>query len=171
MAAVTLRQKPVTVDTNVLIDLADRNTEVEAALKAIRKRLKGTPVVITPTVVQELAWLVENGDDEETRRLAYIATHDLRSRWQIYPINCEPEWHGVIGLAAQELRERGLLPVEEESDALIIAESSLADCVLLMSSDGHMWECDVNAVNAVLVGRHLNSIAIIPPWQIAKNYG
>jgi len=162
--------KSIAVDTNVLIDLVAREAEVESALAAIRKRLPDISIVINPTVVQELGWLVENRDDEETRNLAATAARDLRARWSIIPINCNPAWHGVIELAAQELRKSGLIPIDEIKDSLIIAESSLAECALLMSSDRHMWRSDINAVNQILVGRHMNAIVITAPWKIAKDY-
>ena len=40
--------KSIAVDTNVLIDLAARDAEVESALAAIRKRLPDISVVINP---------------------------------------------------------------------------------------------------------------------------
>jgi hypothetical protein len=76
----------------------------------------------------------------------------------------------VIELAAQELRKSGLITIDEIKDSLIIAESSLAECALLMSSDRHMWRSDINAVNQILVGRHMNAIVITAPWKIAKDY-
>ena len=152
-----------------MIDLASGDAECDKALKAIRRRLKGTAVIVTPTVVQELAWLADS-QDEETRDLATLALRDLKARWGIEPANCNPANHGVIGLAAQELRDRGLLPEAEVADSLIIAESSSAECALLVSADGHMLDADNAKMNEILVGRHLNPIVIISPWKIAKDY-
>jgi predicted nucleic acid-binding protein len=171
MAAERLKPKSVAVDTNVLIDLAAREPEVEASIAAVKKRLKGVSIIMPPTVVQELGWLAENGDDEETRNFATIAAQESRARWSIMPANCNPEWHGVIGLAAQELRERKIVHPEEVHDSLIIAEASLGLCALLISSDRHMLEIDNSALNDVLVRRDLGAIVIASPWKIVKDYG
>lgn len=153
------------------MDLAANDAVSDQALKAIRRRLKGTAIIVTPTVVQELASLTENGDTEEVRNLAYLALRDLKARWGIEPANCGAANHGIIELAAQELRARGLLPEEEVGDSLIIAESSSAECALLVSADSHMLNADNAKMNEILVGRHLNPIVIISPWKIVKDYG
>ncbi len=169
MAGVPLKLKSVALDTNVLLDLAGESPQAIAALAAIRRRLKGA-IIITPTVIQELGWLADNGDTEEARNLAILAARDLRARWGIVPANCDPEWHGVIDLAAQELRNRNLLPEEEVNDSLIICESALAQCALLVSSDGHMANIDNTTLNEVLVRRDLGAIVILQPWRIVKDY-
>jgi predicted nucleic acid-binding protein len=171
MAVERLKPKSVAVDTNVLIDLAARDQEVETAIAAVKKRLKGIDIIMPPTVVQELGWLSEHGDDEETRNLSTIAAQEARSRWGIMPANCKPAWHGVIGIAAQELRERKIVRAEEVHDSLIIAEASFGLCSLLISSDGHMLEIDNSALNDVLVRRDLGAIVIASPWKIVKDYG
>lgn len=152
------------------MDLAADDAVSNQALTAIRRRLKGTAVIVTPTVVQELAYLTENGDTEEARNLALLALRDLKARWGIEPANCNPANHGIIELAAQELRDRKLIPEDEVGDSLIIAESSSAECALLVTADHHMLDADNNKLNQVLVGRHLNAIVIVSPWKIAKDY-
>lgn len=168
--AVPLKPKSVALDTCVMIDLASGDAVSDTALKAIRRRLTGTVIIVTPTAVQELAWLATEADEEETRNLATLALRDLKARWGIEPANCNPANHGIIELAAQELRARGVVPEEEVGDSLIIAESSSAECALLVSADGHMLDADNNNLNQILVGRHLNPIVIISPWKIAKDY-
>jgi len=40
------------------------------------------------------------------------------------------------------LRDIGLLPYEERNDALVIAESAVLNCVLLVSRDSHLFDID-----------------------------
>lgn len=168
MATVPPRPKSVAVDTNVLFDLADKNSEVEAALKVVRRRLPGVGIVVTPTVVQELSWLSQNGDPE-ARRLAAIAAGSLL-KWGITPINCRAVMHGIIEQAAGEIIRLRLMPPSETHDALIVAEASSAECAMLISSDRHMWGCDFTRVNEVLVGRHLFAIVVLAPWKVVRDY-
>ena len=58
----------VAVDTNVLLDQAVNDADVIGSLSVIRKRLANVKLIITPTVLQELAWAVDNAEEEDTRK-------------------------------------------------------------------------------------------------------
>ena len=125
MAAPKL-QKPllVAVDTNVLLDLADGNEAVWGAVETVRRRLKGVQIVLPPTVVQELAHLIEHGATDRERTLALLAAQQLLGKWKFVPINFIPAGHGITERIADGLRTDGLLPEEEINDSFIVAESA-----------------------------------------------
>lgn len=152
------------------MDLAADDAVAHAAIAAVRKKLKGCTIIVPPTVIQELNWLAENAETEDEQELAKLAAAKMRLTWEFVPVNCIPVGHCLTDLAAQELRERGLLPHEEINDSFIITESALGECSLIISADRHMWGIDIAAVNQVLVRRDLSALVIAAPWKIAKDY-
>jgi rRNA-processing protein FCF1 len=90
--AVPARPKPllVAVDTNVLLDLAEGNELAWGAVETIRRRLKGAQIVVLPTVIQELAHLVESGAGAPERTLADRAAQRLVKDWKFVPVNPAP---------------------------------------------------------------------------------
>jgi len=85
--AAPLPPKPllVAVDTNVLLDLAEGSEHAWGAVETIRRRLKNVRIVVLPTVIQELAHLVENGDTPRERELAGKAAQQLVKDWKFAP--------------------------------------------------------------------------------------
>ena len=151
--AAPLPPKPllVAVDTNVLLDLAEGSEHAWGAVETIRRRLKNVRIVVLPTVIQELAHLVENGDTPRERELAGKAAQQLVKDWKFAPINFIPVGHGITERIADSIRERGLLPPEEVNDSFIVAESALAACAILLSSDGFAEA--ISPYNGQLLGR------------------
>jgi hypothetical protein len=64
----------------------------------------------------------------------------------------------LLDEVAGEFRSRGLLPMEEVHDALILAEAAMLSCGLLLSSDEHL--CTVDHEHLTLV---LNPFELVPP--------
>jgi predicted nucleic acid-binding protein len=171
--AAQLPPKPllVAVDTNVLLDLAEDNEHVWGAIETIRRRLKGAQIVVLPTVIQELAHLVEHGDTPRERDLAAKAAQRLIRDWKFTPINFIPVGHGITERIADSLRDRGLLPPEEVNDSFIVAESALASCAILLSSDGHIRSIPADKLNLLLAAAHVGTVVISTPREIAKKFG
>ena len=133
----------VAVDTNVLLDQAIGDGEVIEALGIIQKRLKDVRFVVTPTVLHELAWAVDNADEPETREAALQALSHLQE-WGYQPLNVIPVGRGIVEQIGLKLRTLGIVPEEEQNDASIIAEAALIDCKILLSSDWHLLEAQEN---------------------------
>ena len=171
--AAPLPPKPllVAVDTNVLLDLAEGSERAWGAVETIRRRLKNVRIVVLPTVIQELAHLVENGDTPRERELAGKAAQQLVKDWKFAPINFIPVGHGITERIADSIRERGLLPPEEVNDSFIVAESALAACAILLSSDGHIREIPADKLNLLLAAAHVATVVISSPREIAKKFG
>lgn len=115
------KRQCVAVDTNVLLDLANKAEPVIDALATLRRRVKGVRIVVTPTVLHELANLVDHGVTAEIRAAALRAGERLHRAWRFEPMNFPALEHGIAERIASRLLGRGLLPEEEVHDALILA--------------------------------------------------
>jgi predicted nucleic acid-binding protein len=133
----------VAVDTNVLIDQALENAEVIGALEIIQKRLENVKLIVTPTVLHELAWAVDHSDEQEICDAALRALEHLQE-WGYQPLNVIPVGHGIVEQISLKLRMAGILPDEEENDASIIAEAALIGCGILLSADSHLRDAQEN---------------------------
>lgn len=127
----------IAVDTNVLIDQALCDADVLDAIGIIQERLRDARFIVTPTVLQELAWLVDNGDGTMEKNAANDALSCLL-KWRYEPLNVIPVGHGIVEQISFKLRSRGIIPEEEENDAAIVAEAALIGCQILLSSDAHL---------------------------------
>jgi len=85
----------VAVDTNVLLDQALDDADVIDAIAVIRERLGDVRLIVTPTVLHELAWAADNDDDRETREAALKALSKLRE-WGYEPLNVVPVGNGIV---------------------------------------------------------------------------
>ena len=131
----------IAADTNVLLDLAWEVEVVTDAVSTIRQRLRDAKFVVPPTVLHELALAVRGGETERIRKAAFRALSQLRA-WQFEALNLVLMGHGIVERIAEEIRRRDLLPAEEKNDSLIVAESALLECRILLSGDAHLRGID-----------------------------
>ena len=124
-----------------------------------------------PTAVQELAWIAENGDTVRERELAMIAGRNLVSEWQFVPLTFIPVGHGITDRIAAELRSKDLLPDGEVNDSYIVAESALAGCKILLSSDRHVVDIPADTLALILAGADVEPVLISSPRAIARKFG
>ena len=132
MAVKSSRPHLVAVDTNVLCDLADDLDDVIDAVSLIRERLRDARFLIPPTVQHELAHWASRGDvrmQEAARKAIQVC-----QLWRIGPANLIAVRHGIAELIGKRIRELGLMPVEEINDSLVLAESALFGCSILLTS-------------------------------------
>jgi predicted nucleic acid-binding protein len=127
----------IAVDTNVALDLAEGKEHVLDALEVIRRRLKPSRFLVTPTVFQELVFLATESNAEVQRDHAARAMHGLAS-WNIDLVNLVPVGHGIVEIIADMLQQTSLIPSEEYNDGLILAEAALLGCAILLTGDGHL---------------------------------
>ena len=161
----------VAVDTNVLLDLADGKEIAWEAIDTVKRRLPGVQIVVPPTAIQELAAIVENGDTAKERELALTAARKLVSEWQFVPLNIIPVGHGITDRIASVLRAEGLLPEEEVNDSYIVAESALAGCRILLSSDTHVADIPADKLALILAAADVETVLISRPRDIARKFG
>jgi predicted nucleic acid-binding protein len=160
----------VAVDTNVPLDLAQGVGDVADALAVIHERIAGARLIAPPTVVLELAYLCEFADEADVRATAQTALRSLASKWKIQPVNLVPVGHGIVDAIAEKIRAQELLPDEETHDALILAESAVLECPMLLTSDAHLREIDHERLALLLNASHVASPIIATPREIVRKF-
>ena len=104
------------------------------------------------------------------RAAAQTALRSLASQWGIQPLNLVPVGHGIVDAIAAKIRARGLLPDEETHDALILAESALLECSILLTSDAHLRAVDHASLSLLLQASHVASPIIATPRETVRKF-
>ncbi len=149
------------VDTNVLLDQALGDADVLDALGIIHARVNPVRFVVTPTVLEELAWQATH-ETVEKQQVALTALENLLA-WGYEPLNLIPVGRGLVEQIGLKMRLRGIIDDAEVHDSEIIAEAALIGCNLLLTSDSHLLaaqdggalhdflkDCDVDGDNIVI---------------------
>lgn len=166
----TQKSRQVALDTNFLIDLADGNEDCLDCLRALRDSRVPVRILVTPTGIQELADIYENGETEEKRSLALTALQSL-SAWGIGVFDATGVDHGIVQIIGDKIRAQGLLPASERHDSFIIAEAALAGCEVLISADHHLTAIDPKALGTLLEREHVTATLIYWPRKIVQVLG
>ena len=159
----------IAADTNVLLDLASEVETVTDAVTTIHQRLRDARFVVPPTALHELALAVRGGETERIRKTALRALSQLRA-WKFEPLNLVPVGHGIVERIAEEIRRKDLLPTEEKNDSLIIAESALLECRILLSGDAHLRGIDFQRLTLLLKDFDVAAPVIATPREIVRKF-
>ncbi len=168
MAARPNRPQLVAVDANVLFDLADDLDDVIAAVSVIRDRIRDARFLIPPTAQHELAnWAWQGaGQKQESAREAIR----VGKSWHIVPVNLFAVGHGIAERIAERIREQGLIPGEEVNDSLVLAESALLGCSMLLTSDEHLRGIDFERLTLELQAFDVTAPVIATPREIVRKF-
>ena len=168
MAARPNRPQLVAVDTNVLFDLANGLDDVVEAVSAIGERLRGARFLIPPTVQHEVAnWALRgHGPTREAARKAIL----LGQSWPIVPANLIAVGHGIAERIAGRIRGQRLIPDEEVNDSLLLAESALLGCSMLLTSDEHLRGIDFERLTLELQAFDVTAPVIATPREIVRKF-
>ena len=157
-------RKRLSLDTNVLFDLADRKDFACDFREAYQR--KGYALVIPPTVVAELYFLRTHGGAEEKRlaslSLSKIGTWDI----QVFPltgVQLDVARHFALALSGH-----GLVPSSEINDAFILAETAVAEIPVIVSSDKHLLDIDRDALRTVCLGKDLVPVFPANPRRLLR---
>lgn len=130
------------VDTNVLLDQALGNEDVLDALVALRTKKPNARFVVTPIVLEELAWQMKQ-EPGRKRDAAYKALTNILN-WGYEPLSLIPVGFGVVEEIGWKMRNLGIIDENEKHDSELIAEAALIGCDLLLTSDSHLLEAQRN---------------------------
>jgi rRNA-processing protein FCF1 len=165
------RSTLVAVDTNFLLDLATPKDKAGDTVEIFRRRVPGVEFVVLPTVLDELDFIAEHGDTQSDRKLARTAQEKLVRVWKFRPLDFIPVGHGIIGVVAQKLRAKNLIPEVEVNDSYIVAEAALAGCTILVSSDEHIRGADQILLNLTLKSCDVAAVLVRTPAEIVRQFG
>jgi rRNA-processing protein FCF1 len=161
-----LRPSLVAVDTKVLMDMAHGHAPTIDAMERCAER-PNLALVVTPTVVHELAWGAEHWDDAKKKASATKALTSLL-RWKINPLNLKPVGHGICEAVSVQLARRGYLPAEERNDAFVLVEAALCGAKILVTWDGHLSGIPTENLAALLTEFHLAPVLVTTPAKINR---
>src|SRR5262245_35282296 len=130
------------VDTNLLLDLADRDEDVLDAVAVIEQRLAQTEWLVSPAVLDELTFLTDSGDTLEVRESATLSFQQLQGAGRFRPLLDIPFPASQVEEVANAIRGRELVPVQELHDSRILAEAAFLECAILLTSDNHLRGVD-----------------------------
>ena len=160
----------IAVDTNIPVDLASGVDDVADALAVIRRRVKASRVIASPTVNLELAYLSEFAEEPELKAAARNALRSLWRKWKIEPVNLVPVGHGIVEVIGAKIRSEGLIPAEETHDSFILAEAALLGCGILLTSDAHLRGMDFQSLTLLLQGFDVAAPVIATPREIVRKF-
>ena len=159
------------VDTNFLLDLAVPKDRAHDAVEIFRRRVPGVEFVVPPTVIDELDYIAHHGDTAADRALALTALQNLVRVWKFRPLDFIPVGLGIVEAVARKLRREKLIPEAEVNDSFILAEAALANCTILISSDGHIRDADPTLLSLTLKSCDVQAIIVRTPREIVRQFG
>lgn len=158
------RKKQFALDTNLPLDLAEGEDFAHHFIESFRER--GYAFKIPPTAVQELTLLAFDGTAGK-RKKALVALQNLR-QWGIEPYDLKSVGHGITEQFARRLILKRLLPEDEFNDGLILAETSLAQISILVTSDKHLLNIEESDLRITFDESDLAQVAVFHPKQMLK---
>ncbi len=160
----------VAVDTNFLLDLAEGREDSLDVVSLIRKRTGKPRIGILPTVAQEIAWMTEHSERLGMRGRSLEVAQNAVPVWHFEFLEMEPVQHGIAEQIARRLQLVGLLPHEEINDALIVAESAILGCQLLMTRDEHLRGMDFPRLAFELQRFDVGVPVITTPQEVIERF-
>ena len=159
------QKKQLSLDTNFVFDLAE-GKDFAHEFREIFQR-KGYALVLPPTAVHELHLIFTRGDSAAERKLARTAlTHLLQ--WGIRPFDLDSTAEAIGEQFVRGLLQQRLLPENEFNDALILAETSLAEIPLLVTSDKHLLDIDEDALRLAFNEADLLPVHPVHPKNLLR---
>lgn len=160
----------VAVDSNVLLALAEEDSDTLDAWELIQIRLRPVMLLVSPTVLDEVGHKAEDPAKSRLRDLAIKALTDLRPRWKLQPVELRPDQETIVESAATALWHSGQLPFSERNDAFILVEAAVLECMLLVSHDSHLLGLRQRELKNMLRRFQLTPPIIASPGQIIKKF-
>jgi hypothetical protein len=135
-------RRQLALDANLLLDLAEGRDFAHEFKEEFLRR--GYALLAPPTVLAELAVLAAVGAEPQ-RSLANSALEQLAG-WNCRPFTLSSTELAIAQHFSLRLLAKGLIPEEERNDGKILAQTSLAQIPLLVTSDKHLLDIDEGAL-------------------------
>ncbi len=164
MAAPT-QKKQLSLDANLPLDLAEEADFAHEFREVFQQ--KGYTLFLPPTAVHELHTIHTEGKTQRDRDLARIALLSLR-RWRIQPFDLDAASEAIAQQFARRLLHLWLIPDDELNDGLILAETSLLEIPLLVTSDKHLLDIDEDALALAFSEADLAPVHPVHPKRLLR---
>jgi hypothetical protein len=157
-------QKRLSLDTNVLFDLAEGRDYAAEFREAYQR--KGYALFISPTVAAEVFFALDHGDQRE-KKLASICFSKL-TVWDIEVASLTATQLKVAHAFAAKIRNWGLVPSGEVNDSCVIGETAMLGIPLVVSSDHHLLDIDDSTLRALCVASELPVVFAVSPRALVR---
>jgi len=157
-------KRSLALDTNLLLDLAEGNDFAHDFREEFAGR--GYGLVIPPTVLAELEALVRAGHTPQCD-FADTALESLAA-WECQPFMLSPTKLAIAHHFAERLLDLRLIPETERNDGKILAQTSLMQIPLLVTSDKHLLDIDEEALVLAFNEADLSPVHAAHPRRLLK---
>ena len=159
------QKKRLSLDANFLFDLAEEEDFAHDLLEALQR--KGYGLALPPTVAHELHIIFTRGDSDRERKLARTALTSLK-QWGILPFDLDSAAEAVGEQFVRGLLQQRLIPEDEFNDGLILAETSLEEIPLLVTSDRHLLDIDDDGLLLAFNEADLSPVHPVHPKRLLR---
>ncbi|MGO9202714.1 MAG: type II toxin-antitoxin system VapC family toxin [Limisphaerales bacterium] len=159
------QKKQLSLDANIVFDLAGDKDFAHDFREFFQA--KGYALVLPPTAVHELHVIFTDGDSEAERELARTGLTRLK-QWGIRPFDLDSAAEAICERFVRGLLRQRLIPEDEFNDGLILAETSLAEIPLLVTSDRHLLDIDENALLLAFNEADLSLVRPVHPRRLLR---
>jgi hypothetical protein len=157
-------KKSLALDTNLLLDLAGEKDFAHEFKEEFSSR--GYSLFVPPTLVTEPTFFAfqEHASQHE---LAAIALEKIGD-WHCLPFELSSSQMVIAHRFAVRLMEASLIPETEPNDGKILAQTSLMQIPLLVTSDAHLLDIDEEALLLALNEADLSPVHPVHPKRLLK---
>jgi hypothetical protein len=160
-----MQNKQLSLDANIVFDLTGKKDFAHNFRELFQS--KGYGLVLPPTAVHELHLIFTDGDSEAERELARTALVNLKP-WGIRPFDLDGAAEAVCEQFVRRLLRQRLIPEDEFNDGLILAETSLVEIPLLVTSDKHLLDIDEDALLLAFNEADLAPVHVVHPKRLLR---
>lgn len=157
-------KKSLALDTNLLLDLAGEKNFAHDFREEFVSR--GYSLLVPPTVVIELAFFAFQAHAPQ-QQLAAVALEKI-GVWNCQPFELSSSQMAISQRFAVRLIESSLIPETEQNDGKILAQTSLAQIPMLVTSDAHLLDLDGEALLLALNEADLSPVHPVHPKRLLK---
>lgn len=157
-------KKSLALDTNLLLDLAEERDFAHDFLEEFAGH--GYSFLAPPTVLAELEALSNSGRSPQAA-FANTALEKLRD-WHCAPFALSATKLAIAYRFAERLIDLRLIPDAERNDGKILAQTSLVQIPLLVTSDKHLLNIDEEALRLAFNEADLSPVHPVHPKRLLK---
>jgi len=158
-------RKQLCLDANLVFDLAEDKDFAHEFREVFQAN--GYRLFLPPAARHELHTIYTEGETARERELARLALVRLR-QWGIQPFDLDSTAEAIARRFTQDLLYRRLIPDEEFNDGLILAESSIVEIPLMVTSDKHLLDIDEDALLLAFNEADLPPVRPVHPKRLLR---
>ena len=157
-------RKSLALDTNLLLDLAEEKDFAHDFREEFAAH--GYSFLAPPTVLAELEALSNSGHAPQCD-FANLALEKLRD-WKCAPFALSATKLAIAHRFAERLLDLRLIPEAERNDGKILAQTSLMQILMIVTSDAHLLNIDEDALLLALNEADLSPVHPVHPKRLLK---